>query len=275
MSRGVLFFAHNNEEFNYYDLARVNSLYVKKHLNVPCAVVTDNNSINNKKHAFDHIIYVNDSTTNRRLFKDTSLKTQYLSFNNIGRAQAYDLTPYDETIVIDADYLIRSNQLSACWGAKYDILINKDTWEIVSDRQSVPHLINEFSIEMYWATVIYFKKSNTSRLLFELVKHIKNYYSYYINLYNLPTTVFRNDFAFSIAIHIMGNEGIVPLPGRRLYQSFDGDTIYSVEQDGSIVFNAEYGKQVQNMLTRDKDTDVHVMNKWALLSHLKTLEDQA
>jgi len=43
MSRGVIMFAHNNEEIDYFKLAVVNALLVQEHMGIKnVTVVTDN-----------------------------------------------------------------------------------------------------------------------------------------------------------------------------------------------------------------------------------------
>ena len=40
---------------------------------------------------------------NIRLYKDTSHKVERLPFYNVNRCDAFDLSPYDETILVDGD----------------------------------------------------------------------------------------------------------------------------------------------------------------------------
>ena len=65
---------------------------------------------------FDNVI-VTDSfqPENIRLFKDTIDNTEYASFKNMGRSDVYELSPYDETLVIDSDYFIMNNVLDQVW----------------------------------------------------------------------------------------------------------------------------------------------------------------
>jgi hypothetical protein len=89
--------------------------------------------------------------------------------------------------------------------------------------------------------------------------------------------MFRNDYAFSIALHMMQNFGnILPvstrLPGNGLLSAFDTDEIYDVSPDGAIIINA-YNKETQNNLaTRTVGRDIHIMNKWSLLKFADKLE---
>ena len=80
------------------------------------------------KKAINNLIVVDKDkkfkNTNIRLYKDTSHTVKNLSFYNVNRCDAYDLSPYDETILLDADYLILSNTLNQCWGHNNELMMN-------------------------------------------------------------------------------------------------------------------------------------------------------
>ena len=40
-SKGAIFFAYNNEQLDYIKLACLSAASVKKHLNLPCTLITD------------------------------------------------------------------------------------------------------------------------------------------------------------------------------------------------------------------------------------------
>ena len=91
--RGVLMFAHNNTEIDYFKLAVVNSLLVQKNLGIKnITVVTDPHSLEHGektlgkrliKKAINNIIVVEKDKkfkeSNQRVYKDTSHKTETLS----------------------------------------------------------------------------------------------------------------------------------------------------------------------------------------------------
>ena len=49
MSKGILMFAHNNSEIDYFRMAFVNAMLVKKHLGADVTVVTD-------QHSYDYVL---------------------------------------------------------------------------------------------------------------------------------------------------------------------------------------------------------------------------
>ncbi len=279
MSRGVLMFAHNNREIDYLKIACANALMVKKNLGVPVTLISDSSTLkwgikslgqNFIDSCFENIIEVdrNHKFKNLRNYNDTSYTTKSLEFYNCDHWEAYDLSPYEETLFIDCDYLIMSSQLNNCWGSEYDVMINHSIYG-PSDKEVYSKVIDDFGIRLYWATVIYFKKSSLAKYLFAIVKHVQENYSYYKDLYCFTAGMYRNDNAFSIAVHMLNgfSEGntVSELPISGLLMSWDTDDIYKVNDINDITLYAEKLKEKGVfLLTRIKNTDVHVMNKWAI-----------
>ena len=105
---------------------------VKHFLKVPVAVVTnDVNQLseNDKTKIVDSVIEVFDSSPFTKFFYDGSGTSVNLQWNNVSRSNAYNLSPFDETLVIDVDYIINSGVLSYCWNQPHDLLIYKDSFD--------------------------------------------------------------------------------------------------------------------------------------------------
>jgi hypothetical protein len=202
------------------------------------------------------------------LYKDTNLSPKSLSFYNLDRCDAYDLSPFDETIVIDADYLILSDKLNDCWGHNEDIMMNWHYEDIMTDRtfDSLDR-VSPLGITMYWATVVYFKKCDYAETFFNFVKHVKDNREYYVDLYKIPGSIYRNDYSFSIAAHMLSglkDKGLPQLPFP-LYKSFDTDDLHSAENhDSMILFLEKVRSPGDFVLTKWKNVDLHIMNKWAI-----------
>ncbi len=182
-------FAHNNAEIDYFRLAVVNSFLIQRHLGIKnITVVTDPASLDYAekslgkttiKKAINNIIVVEKDKKfkeqNIRTFKDTSHNAKTLSFYNINRCDAYDLSPYEETILLDVDYLILSDTLNQCWGHNEELMMNWRYQDIMYERKdSTLNRLNDFGITMYWATVVYFRKTPYAESFFNCVKHVKN-----------------------------------------------------------------------------------------------------
>lgn len=281
-SRGVLMFAHNNTEIDYFRLAVVNALLVQKNLGIKnITVVTDPFSLAQGektlgkrliKKAINNIIVIEKDkkfkALNQRLYKDTSHTAKYLPFYNVNRCDAYDLSPYDETLLIDVDYLILSDTLNHCWGHNNELMMNWKYQDIMYERKD-PSLarLNDMGITMYWATVVYFRKTEYVESFFNVVSHVKKNPQFYKDLYKWQGTLYRNDYSFSIAAHVMSgfvDKGIPQLP-TTLYKSFDTDDIHSAVDENTIVMYLEKPRSPGDfMLTKWQGIDLHIMNKWAI-----------
>lgn len=280
--RGIIMFAHNNAEIDYFRLAVVNSFLIQRHLSVKnITVVTDPASLDYAekslgkatiKKAINNIIVVEKDKefklSNTRIYKDTSHTAKPLSFYNVNRCDAYDLSPYEETILLDVDYLILSDTLNQCWGHNEELMMNWRYQDIMYERKD-PTLnrLNDFSITMYWATVVYFRKTPYVESFFNCVKHVKNNPQYYKDLYKWNGTLYRNDYSFSIAAHMMSgfqDRGIPQLP-TTLYKTFDTDDVHSAVSDNTLIMYLEKPRSPGDfMLTKWSGVDLHVMNKWAI-----------
>jgi len=57
---------------------------------------------------------------------------------------------------------------------------------------------------LFWATVLYFTKSEEAKLMFKIMTMVKNNWQYYSKLYKFDKSpTYRNDFAVSVALHLM------------------------------------------------------------------------
>ena len=281
-TRGVLMFAHNNTEIDYFRLAVVNALLVQKNLGIKnVTVVTDPHSLKQGektlgkrliKKAINNIVVVDKDkrfkALNQRLYKDTSHTAKYLPFYNVNRCDAYEISPYDETLLIDVDYLILSDTLNHCWGHNNELMMNWKYQDIMYERKdSTLNRLYDMGITMYWATVVYFRKTEYVESFFNVVKHVRNNSQYYKDLYKWQGTLYRNDYSFSIAAHVMSgfvDKGIPQLP-TTLYKSFDTDDIHSALDENTIIMYLEKPRSPGDfMLTKWQGVDLHIMNKWAI-----------
>ena len=269
-------FAHNNEEIDYFKLAVINAHLIKTNMGVhDITVVTDIDSLEHGQkilgkqfinEKINNIVLTNKEThNNQRRYKDTSSFSKRLPFHNLNRCDAYKLSPYDETILLDVDYLILSDALNACWGHNNELMMNWKFQDIIFGRKDETlSRLHELGITMYWATVVYFKRCKYAETFFEFVQHVKNNKQYYKDLYNWSGSLYRNDYSFSIAAHMIDGfrDKKFPQLPVTLYKSFDNDAIHSVDSCTNMVLYLEKGNDY--ILTRWKNTDIHIMNKWAI-----------
>lgn len=191
-SKGVLIFAYNTDTVNYVSIAEQCARLVIKTLNLPVTLVTDNPITSEY---FDQIVYVENTLVNRRAGVASGT-----TWRNGGRYLAYELSPYDETILLDSDYLILDQSLLTA-------LTVTDNYRLMHDSQTPAYSISTnmgfVSLAFVWATVIVFKRTQKTELLFKLVARIQRNYEYYRQLYQITARNFRNDYAFAIANNML------------------------------------------------------------------------
>lgn len=269
MSKGILVFAHNNSEIDYVKQAAFLAKRAEKYLSIPVSIVTDEDSIDNRyKNIFDKVI-INDITvtSTKKSFYNSAKTHKVLDFKNDDRVLAFDLSPYDETIVLDSDYIIADSILKNAYDSAYDFLIYKDAVDLASRDTSEFEFISETSVDFYWATCVFFRKTELNRTFFNLLKHIQENYRHYRNVYNIVSTTYRNDYAFSIAIHIMNNfkQGnfAKSMPGK-LFFTADRDLVHSIQDDKFMFLLQKENTIDQFVPCKFLGNSVHVMNKYAL-----------
>ena len=270
MSKGVLCFAHNNGEIDYIKQAVLLAKRISKHLNLPTSVVTstpDSLSLEDR-HFFDSIIEIQDETTNSKRYNDGQLLHKSLYFKNHGRCQSYDLSPYEKTLVLDTDYIVCNDVFKHAFDLNHPFQIYKNGIDLCSWRKHKEFdYINDKGIEFYWATCVYFEKTKTTKLFFDLLKHLQKNWKHYSEVYDLGSRNFRNDHLFSIGIHMMNGftngSWAKTLPGT-MYYTLDKDMLYSLT-DEKLVFLLQNEKQIGDyILASIKNSNVHVMNKFSL-----------
>lgn len=283
-SKGVLMFAHNNVEIDYLKLAIVNSYLIQKNLGLTknqITIVTDSHSLKHTetelskkviKGASSNIVIVEKDTDfkhkNIRTFHDTVITSKDLSFYNINRCDAYDISPYDETLLLDVDYLVLSDRLNHCWGHNNEIMMNWEYSDVMFGREySDLERIGPMGISHYWATVVYFRKTQLTESFFNVAKHVAKNTHYYKDLYKWNGSLFRNDYSFSIAAHVISgfqDRGLPQLP-ITLYKTFDLDDVHSSPSPNELILYLEkINCPGDFIMTRWKNIDVHIMNKWAI-----------
>lgn len=293
--RGVLLFAENNEKINYLKLAILSATCVKNNMgsDTKVSVITNDYSLgwlNEKERAtlkrlFDKVIVIDnsmafdlDKAENVRLYRDTqyySIKSQFL---NKSRSSAYELSPYDETLLVDVDYFVLNNSLNTLWGGIEDFAINKSANSLLHAPLDGPEFrLNPFGIRMYWATVIYFKKCEKSKLIFDLVEHIKETWDYYRHVYDFPAGLYRNDFAFSIALHMLNgfiddDDFVKSLPDPAILTATDRDQMINFEDKKTISFLANDPRETYKYyVSKVRGVNVHCLNKLSILNKFDSI----
>jgi hypothetical protein len=211
---------------------------------------------------------VYDCAPQYRQYFDGAMTHKKLKFKNDIRVKSFELSPFDETLVIDCDYLINNDILKYCWQQPHDFLIHKQAVDLSGYRYD-PRLVtlSDKSIDFYWATVFFFRKNKNTEIFFEYLNHIQENWNYYRYAYQIEQSLYRNDFAFSIAIHVMNGyqngTWAHDLPGK-LYYTIDKDILLE-HADTEMKFLIEKEKyRGEYTVIKTKGINVHVMNKFSI-----------
>jgi hypothetical protein len=180
-SKGVVIFATNTATIDYLAIARHAEQLINHYLKLPVTIISNDTT----------------TTTNQRYNIDTG---QFDLWNNSLRCQAYELSPYDQTILLDSDYFVLDDSLLKLLDSVEDYKIIRNNIYIDGAPSDT---LGKYSIPSLWATIIAFDRTPKSKMLFDLVARVERNYSYYRRLYNIQATNFRNDFAFTIADNIL------------------------------------------------------------------------
>jgi len=263
-SKGILVFAFNNAKIDYVTQAIELAKRAATFLNLPVSVVS-NTDIQSEH--IDQVIFFDKFLRNRRRYSD-GCDSQELEFINSPRVFAYDLSPYDETLVIDTDVIIQNSKLLESFNLKNDIAMY-DTCTDLTHRPNITEFkrVSDTSVKFYWATIVFVRKGDIAKTFFDLTQHIQEEWDHYVNMYQLKRSQYRSDFCFSIAAHIMSdNTGKLP---DKLYYTLDRDLLLSIKETSmqflveTPLYSGDY------IVARTNKVNVHVMNKFSLDEILK------
>ncbi len=184
MTTGALIFARNNESTDYVTMAQWSARNIKRHLGIETHIVTD------------------DSRTDSgsRHFTDQGAVT----WHNTNRMDAYNVTPWDRTLVLDADYVVASDQLKSVLNCDADFLAHRWAYDVTgcNDFEGLNYF-GDVRMPMWWATVMVFNRSQHAKLIFDTMAMIRDNWKHYRHIYKNNTPTYRNDHALSIALLIV------------------------------------------------------------------------
>jgi hypothetical protein len=259
MSRGALLFAFNSPKYNYYEMAVATAKRINHFLGLPVTIVTDEPSIPNTiTYEFDNTIVVEADKSNVR---------DYNVWINKGRYQAYDLSPYDETLLLDTDYMVNGDTLLKTFDLPTDFACH-DTTSFLMHPGVAQEVLSVYSYKTLWATVVMFKKTQRAKQIFECLEMVQKNYEHYANIHSFIGGVYRNDYALTLALRIANGhadrpEDIIPW---NLVHVGKNTSVYNNNDDElnaeyTVMFDNWQRGKIRKEYTTIKDTDFHVMNK--------------
>jgi hypothetical protein len=125
--------------------------------------------------------------------------------------QVYEASPYDETIKLEADMYIPRN-IDHWWEvlSQQDVVVSsliRNFKQEISDVRMYRRFIDDNNLPDAYNAITYFKKSDTAKHFFEIVKDVfENWNEYKGMLKCNPQEIATTDWAYAIACHIIGIE---------------------------------------------------------------------
>ena len=244
MSTGVLLYCFNTPTCEYHKIAEHCVELIKKNLRLEITIVTNFETYKKFKPL---------GMINYKLFEnETGNKRGKEQWHNLDRCHAYELSPYDTTILMDIDYLPFTDNLLEYLNVDDDFLLHDKIHDLTG--KGVYNFRDNSIIPMVWATVIVFKKTKRAKSIFEAVKYIKKHYQYFLDLYRIDFRNFRNDYAFSMALNqVNGHLQQKFLPGK--LPTLPAIAKVTEINETGIVF--KYDDKINYI----KNQDVHILDK--------------
>jgi hypothetical protein len=259
MTRGAILFAFNSPKFNYYSMAEFTAKRINHFLNLPVTLVTDENSLpDNPNYNFDNIILVDPDKSNRR---------DWGMWINKGRYQAYQLSPYDETLLLDVDYVVNSGKLLKAFDICEDFICHDNT-EFLMQPKLPQEILSAYSYKTLWATAVIFKKTNKAKQIFECLEMVQKNFDHYANIHSFVSFTFRNDYALTLAVNIVNGhtkdkKDVMPWNlvhiGKNTKVYKNTNDVLDVEY--TIMFDHWKNGKIKKEYMLIKDMDFHMMNK--------------
>lgn len=257
MTQGVVFFAFNSGPIDYVRIASWNAANVHRHLNLPVTLITDT-PVDDP--VFDQVILVDNTQADQRIFFD---QDRLVPWRNRGRCAAYELSPYDTTLLLDVDYVVASTKLVHILKDSRDFVCHQRALEITQPTDTA-ETFGQHRMPMSWATVIKFDRSYLAEQIFDIMAMVQNNYPHYANLYKFRHAPFRNDYALSIALALVNGHCIDPVFDSP-WPLLNVNPAHEVQQLDEDYYEIKYIKTVNQENKPFKiavyKQDIHVMGK--------------
>jgi hypothetical protein len=270
MSKGAIIIANDTEQVEYTRLARVSARLIAKNIGIPVALVTDTPCDHPE---FQQVIVIPRGHNNHRttLMNNTN---QTMSWFNLSRTDLYDLSPWDRTLVVDADMFLLTDALKDHVNADFDFAIAGHVHEPNSGK-IIEDTLSNTQVRLLWATVMIFNKCQKSRDIFDMARHVIRHYPTYAKIYDFDPRPVRNDHAFSIACHLLGGYGAGDLRLRNYHLTNVNFTnkIHKIKGNKFVIgYNRMVKQEPREYIQQLPPGDLHFLNKLSLMDHIEQLE---
>jgi len=120
MTQGAVIFAYNTDLYEYTRIATVAARRIQHYLDIPVTLVTDSDSVTDSD--FDRVI-IQDNEREQARFRGTELE----QWRNFDRHLAWDLSPYDRTLLVDADFIVASDSLKSIMDSDLEFACHRNS----------------------------------------------------------------------------------------------------------------------------------------------------
>jgi len=262
--KGVLLFAFDNEQVNYYKMAQICAARIKKFWDLPVCLVTDHYNPGPKRMPTGIAFW---KQVERPELLNTKSYHDYgtaLSYWNGNRCHAFELTPFHQTIIIDTDLLVSTSNIPDAWNG-HGVKLTRQAHSVDGTpfTADTRWLSQKSLIDMYWGTVVCFDKSPIAEEFFTYWRQAVQMYAVYGSVYGFESAPMRNDFAVTIALQKLKGStenGYFDLP-YSIPTLMPGSTLESL--DPLIAFTRSEHPDEYDIVSIH--SDVHVMNKKSIL----------
>jgi hypothetical protein len=282
-SKGVALFAYDTDKIKYSKLAMLAAGFVKKAMtNNNVCLITDQPTWDNMcgiysteaiDAVFDEVVIAEvPKTSNSRIHRDSPWSSFTNEFRNRNKHLIIDYTPYDQTLLIDIDYIMQNNYFDYLFDTDQSVAMYHNAHNLIGKAAAPDDTwLNPAGIPMLWSTVIYFDKhSDDARQFFDMWAFVGENYDFYRMLYGFYGSLFRTDYCVSIASHILNG-----MRSGSFVNNFSDGAMINMSQCDDIAavhswndwtyLSNNRDMEWNDNLVRIKSENVHVMNKMALL----------
>lgn len=246
MGKGALLLATPHETIDYIGFAKLAAKLVEKHLGI------------------DTHIHIGDSKPgNTRTFRWHTDELVTVPWYNSDRTLAFDLSPFDETLLIDVDYLTFNDNLKQYFGGYHEFLCYNKVWDVTHTNSFAnDENMTMAGHKMLWATVLYFKKCDLAYNIFEMMKNVQSNWRYYAKFWGFRASMYRNDYSLTVAHQLMNGYNSGAFFNHPLASLSTLDRIYSVQDDEVKIRYRSSGTTTNAV--KLKGVNLHCMNKACL-----------
>ena len=240
MSTGALIYATDGD-IAYSRLAKECARRVRQYLDIPATIVQGDTTVKGKRGWADCDAPV--------------------AWRNGGRCNAFSDSPYDRTLLLDADYLISTDCLQHVIKAPNSFYAH-NTRMYINEPTAKKETFGLLNTPMWWATVCVFDRSEYTQDIFAAWQMIEQNYNHYANLFQYSVRPFRNDYALSLALLLVNGgeypECAIPYP---LINVPDSCQIYLNDDTWNFKYTVYETEQLKPKRISVKDQDLHIMGK--------------